>query len=214
MDGHERSSLCETPAEEVASSVTHGIGAALSIFALVLMIVRAEGPLEVTASAIFGASLVTLYLSSTLYHLFTGTRIKEFFQLLDHSCIYLLIAGTYTPITLVTLGGGWGWSLFGVVWGLALAGIIFKAVTHGKNDHWISTAVYIAMGWLVVIALKPLLQAIEMTGFVILAAGGLCYTLGVIFFVWEKMRFNHAIWHLFVMGGSACHVIAVVGYVI
>ncbi len=208
MDGHERSSLCETPAEEAASSVTHGIGAALSIFALVLMIVRAEGSLEVTASAIFGAPLVTLY------HLFTGTRIKEFFQLLDHSCIYLLIAGTYTPITLVTLGGGWGWSLFGVVWELALAGIIFKAVTHGKNDHWISTAVYIAMGWLVVIALKPLLQAIEMTGFVMLAAGGLCYTLGVIFFVWEKMRFNHAIWHLFVMGGSACHVIAVVGYVI
>ncbi|MDB4438498.1 hemolysin III family protein [bacterium] len=214
MDGHERSSLCETPAEEVASSATHGIGAALSIFALMLMIVRAEGILETTAAAIFGTSLVTLYLTSTLYHLFTRTRIKEFFQLLDHSCIYLLIAGTYTPVTLVTLGGGWGWSLFGIVWGLALAGIIFKAATHGKNDHWISTAVYIAMGWLVVIALKPLLQAIEMTGFIMLAAGGLCYTLGVIFFVWEKMHFNHAIWHLFVMGGSACHVIAVIGYVI
>lgn len=214
MEGHERSSLCESPAEEVASSVTHGIGAALSVFALVLLIVRAEGALEVTAAAIFGASLVTLYLSSTLYHLFTGTRIKEFFQLLDHSCIYLLIAGTYTPVTLITLSGSWGWSLFGVVWGLALTGIIFKAVTHGRNDHWISTAVYIAMGWIVVIALKPLLMAIELSGFVWLAAGGLCYTLGVIFFVREKMRFNHAIWHLFVMGGSACHVIAVLGYVI
>ena len=106
MDGHERSSLCETPAEEVASSVTHAIGAALSIF--VLVTVRAEGALEVTVAAVFGPSLVTLYLSSTLYHLFTGNRIKEFFQLLDHSCIYLLIAGTCTPITLVTLGGGWG----------------------------------------------------------------------------------------------------------
>lgn len=214
MEGHERSALCETPAEELASSITHGIGAALSIFALILMVVRAEGALEVTAATIFGASLITLYLSSTLYHIFTGHRIKEFFQLLDHSCIYLLIAGSYTPITLVTLRGGWGWSLFGVVWGLAFAGIIFKTMTHGKNDHWISTAVYIAMGWLVVIALKPLLGAIEMTGFVFLAAGGLCYTLGVIFFVWEKMRFNHAIWHLFVMGGSACHVIAAVGYII
>lgn len=214
MEGHERSSLGESPAEEVASSVTHGIGAALSVFALVLLIVRAEGALEVTAAAIFGAALVTLYLSSTLYHLFTGTRIKEFFQLLDHSCIYLLIAGTYTPVTLITLSGSWGWSLFGVVWGLALTGIIFKAVTHGRNDHWISTAVYIAMGWIVVIALKPLLMAIELSGFVWLAAGALCYTLGVIFFVREKMRFNHAIWHLFVMGGSACHVTAVLGYVI
>lgn len=214
MDGHERSTLCETPAEELASSLTHAVGAALSIFALILMVVRAEGTLAVTAAAIFGASLTTLYLSSTFYHIFTGTRLKEFFQLLDHSCIYLLIAGTYTPVTLLTLRGGWGWSLFGVVWGLALAGIIFKAATHGRNDHWISTAVYIAMGWLVVIAAKPLVQSLETGGLILLVAGGLCYSLGVIFFMWEKMRFNHAIWHLFVMAGSACHVIAVTEYVI
>lgn len=214
MEERERSPLCETPAEEMASSLTHAFGAAASIFALILMVVRADGPLAVTSCVIFGSTLIILYLSSTIYHLVTGERIKEFLQLMDHSCIYLLIAGSYTPVTLLALGGGWGWSLFGVVWGLAIAGIIFKAVTHGRNDHWISTAVYILMGWLVVIALRPLLNSIETAGFVMLAAGGLSYTLGVIFFVWEKMRFNHAIWHLFVMGGSACHVTAVLGYVI
>jgi hemolysin III len=214
MEERERSPLCETPAEEMASSLTHAFGAAASIFALILMVVRADGPLAVTSCVIFGSTLIILYLSSTIYHLVTGERIKEFLQLMDHSCIYLLIAGSYTPVTLLALGGGWGWSLFGVVWGLAIAGIIFKAVTHGRNDHWISTAVYILMGWLVVIALRPLLNSIETAGFVMLAAGGLSYTLGVIFFVWEKMRFNHAIWHLFVMGGSACHVIAVIGFMI
>lgn len=214
MDGHERSRLCETPAEELASSLTHAVGAALSIFALILMVVRAEGALEVTSTAIFGASLVTLYTSSTFYHWITRDPLKEFFQLLDHSCIYLLIAGTYTPVTLLVLQGGWGWSLFGVVWGLAVAGILFKALTHGRNDHWISTAIYIAMGWLVVVALKPLLASIEFAGFLLLAAGGLSYTLGVTFFVWEKMRFNHAIWHLFVLGGSVCHVVAVLGYML
>jgi hemolysin III len=157
---------------------------------------------------------VTLYFTSTLYHLITGDRLKRFLQLLDHSCIYLLIAGSYTPLTLLVLGGAWGWSLFGIVWGLALGGIIVKASTHGRNDHWISTALYLAMGWLVVIALKPLLSSIAFAGFVMLAAGGLCYTFGVIFFVWEKMPFNHAVWHLFVMAGSACHVVAVLGYMI
>lgn len=214
MEERERSPLCETPAEEMASSLTHAFGAAASIFALILMVVRGEGALEITSCAIFGSTLVTLYLSSTIYHLVSGDRIKEFLQLMDHSCIYLLIAGTYTPLTLLVLGGAWGWSLFGVVWGLALAGIVFKAMTHGRNDHWISTTVYIAMGWLVVIALKPLLTAIEFNGFLMLAAGGLFYTLGVTFFVLEKMRFNHAIWHLFVIGGSACHVIAVVRYML
>ncbi|MGC6459347.1 MAG: PAQR family membrane homeostasis protein TrhA [Akkermansiaceae bacterium] len=214
MEEHERSSLCETPAEEMASSLTHAFGAAASIFALIFMIARADGPLAITSCVIFGTTLIILYLSSTIYHLVTGERIKEFLQLMDHSCIYLLIAGSYTPVTLLVLGGGWGWSLFGVVWALAFAGIIFKAVTHGKNDHWISTAVYVLMGWMVVIAINPLLDSIETAGFIMLTAGGLSYTLGVIFFVWEKMRFNHAIWHLFVMGGSACHVVAVVGFMI
>ena len=214
MEEHERSSLCETPAEEMASSLTHAFGAAASIFALILMIARADGPLAITSCVIFGTTLIILYLSSTIYHLVTGERIKEFLQLMDHSCIYLLIAGSYTPVTRLVLGGRWGWSLFGVVWALAFAGIIFKAVTHGKNDHWISTAVYVLMGWMVVIAINPLLDSIETAGFIMLTAGGLSYTLGVIFFVWEKMRFNHAIWHLFVMGGSACHVVAVVGFMI
>ena len=198
----------------MASSLTHGIGAALSIFAVILMVVRAEGALEITSVAIFGATLIILYTSSTIYHLVARDPLKQFFQLLDHSSIYLLIAGSYTPLTFLVLGGPWGWSLFGVVWGLAIAGIIFKAATHGQNDHWISTAVYILMGWLVIIALKPLLEVMETAGFVLLAAGGLFYTLGVIFFVREKMPFNHAIWHLFVMGGSACHVIAVLNYML
>lgn len=214
MDEHERSSLCETHAEEMASSLTHGLGAALSIFALILMVVRAEGALEVSSVAIFGASLVTLYTSSTIYHLLTRDPLKEFFQLLDHSCIYLLIAGSYTPLTLLVLGGALGWSLFAVVWGLALGGIAFKTFTHGRNDHWISTVVYILMGWLIVFALKPLLASMALTGFFYLAAGGLFYTLGVGFFVWEKIPFNHAIWHLFVIGGSACHVVAVVAFMI
>jgi hemolysin III len=214
MNGHDRSSLCETHAEELASSLTHGIGAALSIFALILLVVRAEGALEVTSTTIFGSTLVTLYTSSTFYHLVTRDPLKQFFQLLDHSCIYLLIAGTYTPVTLLVLPGAWGWSLFGVVWGLAVAGILFKAMTHGRNYHWISTAIYIAMGWLVILALKPLLASMEFAGFLLLAGGGLSYTLGVTFFVWEKMRFNHAVWHLFVLGGSACHVVAVLGYML
>lgn len=209
-----RSPLCETPEEELASSITHGIGATLSIAALVVMIVMAEGPLGVVSAAIFGASLTILYLSSTLYHLFTGVRVKAFFQLMDHACIYLLIAGSYTPITLLTLRGGWGWSLFGVVWGLALVGILVKALTRGRNDHWISTALYVAMGWIVVIAGKPLLASLDTGGIALLVAGGLCYSLGVIFFVWERLKYNHAIWHLFVMAGSACHVIAMMIYVI
>ena len=198
----------------MASMVTHAVGAALSIFALILMVVRAEGALGVTSAAIFGVSLTLLYLSSTLYHIFTGTRVKAFFQLMDHACIYVLIAGTYTPVSLLALGGVWGWSLFGVVWGLAVAGIVFKSITHGRNDHWISTALYVAMGWLVVIAGKPLVEAVEKGGLVLLVAGGVCYSLGVIFFVWERLRFNHAVWHVFVMAGSACHVAAVVGWVI
>ncbi len=148
-----RSDLCETHAEEVAGAITHGVGLVLSIVALVVMInVSAGDPWRVTGGAIFGATLVLLYLSSTLYHSFSGLKIKSVLQIIDHSAIYLLIAGSYTPISLVTLRGAWGWSLLGVVWGMALCGVIIKSVMRKNREHWISTALYLVMGWLVVLA--------------------------------------------------------------
>lgn len=210
-----RSHLCDTPREELASSLTHGLGALLGTAALVWMLRLADGDLFRTVSAgVFGGSLVLLYTSSTLYHAFSRPHLKAFFQWLDHACIYLLIAGSYTPLTLVSLRGTWGWSLFGIVWFLALAGVVMKTFVAGKKDHWISTALYLAMGWLVVVALGPVMRALPPGGFAWLVAGGVFYTLGVAFFVWERLPFNHAIWHLFVLGGSICHVIAVALYIL
>lgn len=205
-----RSELCDSPREELASIITHGLGAALSIAALVGMILAANGePYKVVSASVFGATLVLLYLSSTLYHSFTGPRVKALFQLFDHACIYLLIAGSYTPLTLVSLRGPWGWSLLCVVWFLAIAGVLMKSFFAGKKDHWISTALYIAMGWIVVVAAGPLFKSLSGGGIAWLVAGGLFYTLGTIFFAWRKLPYNHAIWHLFVLAGSACHVAAV-----
>ncbi|MGC4017287.1 MAG: hemolysin III family protein [Luteolibacter sp.] len=210
MSTRTRSELCDSPREELASSITHGIGAALSVAALVGMLLAAKGePYKIVSASVFGSTLVLLYLSSTLYHAFSGPRLKALFQLFDHACIYLLIAGSYTPLTLVSLRGPWGWSLLGVVWFLALAGVVIKSVFSGKKDHWISTALYIAMGWLVVIAIGPMMKALPSGGLAWLVAGGLCYTLGTIFFAWRRLPYNHAIWHLFVLAGSACHVAAV-----
>ena len=139
---------------------------------------------------------------------------KSFFQILDHSAIYLLIAGTYTPLTLVSLRGPWGWSLFGIVWFMAIGGILTKALMKNNRDHWISTAIYIVMGWLAIIAIGPLVQAIPTEGLVLIIAGGVCYTGGVVFYAWKKLKFNHAVWHLFVLAGSICHVLAVTLYVL
>lgn len=205
-----RSTLCDSPREELANSLTHGLGVALSIAALVGMLLVADGdPFKVVAASVFGGTLILLYLSSTLYHAFTGERVKALFQLFDHACIYLLIAGSYTPLTLISLRGPWGWSLLGVVWFLALAGVIVKSVFAGRKDHWISTALYIAMGWIGVVALGPMIKALAPAGVAWVVGGGLCYTLGTIFFAWRRLPFNHAIWHLFVLAGSACHVAAV-----
>jgi len=210
-----RSHLCETHHEEIASTITHAVGLALSIAGLVAMILVAHGePWRVVSASIFGATLVLLYSASTFYHAFSGPRVKAVFQILDHSCIYLLIAGSYTPLTLVTLRGPWGWSLFGVVWFLAIAGVLMKTLLRGKKEAWWSTAIYLAMGWLVVIAIEPVLRLLSASALAWLVAGGLSYTLGVIFFAWERLRFNHAIWHLFVLLGSACHVVAVTLYVL
>jgi len=153
-----------------------------------------------------------LYAMSTLYHAFRGPRVKKVFHILDHAAIFLLIAGTYTPYCLA-MKGGWGWSLFGIVWGLAVLGITCKAV-FGPRMKWLSTAVYIAMGWLIVIALGPLVRSFPMGGLVSLFGGGVFYTVGVIFYLWKRLSYHHAIWHVFVMLGSACHVASVLFFVI
>ncbi|MCW1916878.1 hemolysin III family protein [Luteolibacter sp. GHJ8] len=210
-----RSPLCESHAEEMASMATHAIGTALAIAALVAMVLIANGEAYRTISAgVFGGTLILLYLSSTLYHATSCERRKPMLQALDHACIYLLIAGSYTPLTLVALRGPWGWSLFGIVWTMALGGVLLKTICRGKRDTWWSTALYIVMGWLAVIAWGPMVRALPPAGVAWMVAGGLCYTLGVIFFAWRKLRFNHAIWHLFVLAGSACHVIASAVYIL
>lgn len=205
-----RSPLCQSHREEFASTLTHALGALLSLVALVGMILSArDSALEVTSASIFGGSLVLLYSSSTLYHAFTGIRLKRLFQTLDHACIYLLIAGSYTPIMLISLRGPWGWTLLCIVWSMALAGIIIKFFLPGKKDHWISTALYLLMGWLAIIAIGPLIRALPPAGLAWIVAGGVSYTLGVVFFLWRNLPYHHAIWHLFVLGGSACHVAAI-----
>ena len=194
---------------------THALGTALAIGALVAMILVADGEVFRTVSAsVFGGTLVLLYLSSTLYHPTSCERRKPLLQALDHACNYLLIAGSYTPLTLVALRGPWGWSLFGIVWMMAFGGVLLKTLSRGKRDSWWSTALYIVMGWLAVIAWGPMIRALPVAGVAWMVAGGLCYTLGVIFFSWRRLRFNHAIWHLFVLAGSACHVIATVLYIL
>ncbi len=201
--------------EELANSLSHGLGLLLAIVGLPFLIVHAERRDSVSAvvgAAIFGSSAILLYLASTLYHAIPQRRIKDILRLLDHAAIFLLIAGTYTPITLGVLHGGWGWTLFGLIWGLALAGLIFKALV-GVRFPRLSTLLYVAMGWVVVIAIRPLWLHMAAGGLIWLAAGGLAYSLGVVFFVLdEKVRYGHFIWHLFVLAGTACHFFAVLFY--
>ena len=201
--------------EEIANSVTHGMALLASIaggIVLVATSVRRGDPWFVVSASIYAATLVLLYLSSTLYHALSKTRARHAFQVLDHSAIFLLIAGTYTPFALVSLRGPWGWTLSGVEWGLAIAGIVFKAV-FGPRWPIVSTALYILMGWTAVIAFKPLVQHVRPEGLEWLVAGGLAYTLGVVFYARRGMRYSHTVWHLFVMAGSACHYLAVLWYV-
>ncbi|HUW54426.1 MAG TPA: hemolysin III family protein [Rhodanobacter sp.] len=205
----------QTRGEEVANSLSHGLGLLLAIAGLPVLIVRADHTGSVYAlvgAAIFGGSAILLYLASTLYHAIPHQRIKAILRALDHAAIYLLIAGTYTPITLGVLRGGWGWTLFGLIWSLALAGMLFKAM-GGLRFPRLSTVLYLAMGWVGVIAIRPLWLHMGVGGLVWLAAGGLAYTLGVVFFVLdEKVRYSHFIWHLFVLAGTTCHFFAVLFY--
>ncbi|APD06244.1 hemolysin-3 like protein [Flavobacteriaceae bacterium UJ101] len=203
--------------EEIANAITHGIGIILSIIGLVYMLVYSiqNGDIShITGSIIFGSTLIIMYTCSTLYHTFQTEKRKVFFRKLDHIAIYLLIAGSYTPFTLITLKDtAWGWSIFGIIWALALFGIIYKLTPLNRYKK-LSLILYLGMGWLVVLAAKPMIESLDTNGLWLLIIGGLTYTLGVIFYVWEKLPFNHAIWHVFVLGGSICHFFAVFWYVI
>ena len=202
--------------EEVANSLTHGLGLALSCAGLGILLVLAArygDAWHVVSCSIYGGSLVLVYAASTLYHTVRHDTWKRRFKLLDHVAIFMLIAGTYTPFTLVLMRDGWGWTLFGLVWACALAGIGFKLFSTQRFRKG-STVMYLAMGWLAVLFIKPFLAALPVGSLWWLAAGGLSYTVGVIFYLWDSLPFGHAIWHLFVLGGSACHYFAVLFYVL
>ena len=202
--------------EEIASSVTHGVGVALSVAGLAVLVVLAAlrgSAWHIVSCSVYGVTLVLLYAASTVYHAVRSRRLKRILRVIYHSSIYLLIAGTYTPFTLIHLGGRWGWTLFGLVWALALLGILFK-VFFVDRFTVASTTVYLLMGWLVVIALKPLLALVPSGGVLWLFAGGVSYTVGVVFFAWLKLPYSHVIWHGFVLAGSICHYFAVLFYVL
>jgi hemolysin III len=203
-----------SPGEEIANSVSHGVGVvAASIAApfLVLGGARRGDAFAMVGASIFAGSALVLYLASTLYHALPRNRAKRVFRIIDHSAIFLLIAGTYTPFALGALRGGWGWTLFGVVWGLAALGITLKSVA-GIRYPWLSTTLYLAMGWLVLIAIRPLWAHVPVAGWLWLIAGGLAYTVGIAFYAAERVRYGHFVWHLFVLLGTACHYCAVLWY--
>jgi len=198
--------------EEIANSVSHGLGlvaGALAAPVLIIAAVRRGDTAFIVGASIFAATIVLMYLSSTLYHALPENRAKRVFRVLDHGSIYLLIAGTYSPFTLGMLPNGWGWTLFGIVWGLAILGVAMKST--GRAWHPIfSTGLYLVMGWLAVIAVRPLWAHLPKASIAWLAAGGLAYTLGVGFYAAERLRYGHFIWHLFVVAGTACHILAVI----
>jgi hemolysin III len=204
-----------TEGEELANRITVGAGALMSVIGLVALvrITALQGdPWRVASCSLYGATLVLFYIISTLYHSVRRPRLRYVFRILDHASIFLIIAGTYTPFTLVSLQGVWGWSLFGVVWGLAFAGVGFKVVMTARL-RILGPLLYLAMGWLIVIAYEPLVAAVPGAGIDWLIAGGLFYSGGLIFYAWDRLPFNHAIWHGFVLAGSACHYVAIYRYV-
>lgn len=202
--------------EEIANSVTHGVGLILAIAGLAVLTAfasRLGNAWHVVSCTIFATTLILQYTFSTLYHSIQLPRAKSVMRVLDHSAIFLLIAGTYTPFMLVNLRGTWGWTLFGIVWGLALLGVLFQ-VSLLRRWQGISLALYIGMGWVVVIAIKPMIASVAPGGLILLLLGGLAYTSGVVFYLWERLHYNHAIWHGFVLAGSILHFFAVLFYVI
>lgn len=205
-----------TKNEEIMNAVTHGIGAGLSIAGLVILVVFASmygDAWKIVASAIYGASMIVLYTASTLYHSFSKTKAASKLNMFDHISIYYLIAGSYTPFMLVNLRGGWGWSIFGVVWACAIAGTVLKII-YGNKLRKVSTIIYLAMGWMIIIAIYPFVKNVETGGIILVVLGGLSYTIGVIFYKWKSLPFNHAIWHLFVLAGTVLQFFAVLFYVV
>ncbi len=202
--------------EELANAITHGIGALLSIAALTILVIYSSiygSTWHVVSFTIFGATMVLLYFSSTLVHSFPEGKVKNLFEIFDHSSIYFFIAGTYTPFLFIIIKGWVGWTLFGVVWALAIGGTIFKAF-FVKKFLFMSTVLYVVMGWLIVFAWNQISSNLHPNGLMLLVAGGLLYTIGAVFYVWRGFKFHHAVWHLFVLAGTASHFFAVLLYLL
>ena len=216
MDSSKEPHKRQSHAEEIANATTHGIGLVLSVvgwIALVVLSGMAGDGWDLAASAVFGGSLVFLYSVSTLYHSVQTPRAKWILRVLDHVAIFLLIAGTYTPFTVVLMRKGWGWTLLALIWGLAIVGLLFKLFSKHRF-HPAATSLYLAMGWFGVLFADPMSAALPAGALLLIVAGGLAYTVGVIFFGWHSLRYSHAIWHVFVLVGSICHFIAVALYVL
>jgi len=202
--------------EEIFNVASHGLGLLLSIAALIVLVVKASlhGTVwHIVSFSIYGTSLVLLYLASTVFHWVQNPKIRNRLNVFDHASIFLLIAGTYTPFVLIVLRGPWGWSIFGVVWGLAIAGIVLKLFYTGRYNT-LSTILYVVLGWVILIAIKPLSEALPTAGLIWLVAGGVSYSVGAVFFLLKRIPFNHAIFHVFVLCGSMCHFVAVYWYVL
>jgi hemolysin III len=202
--------------EEIANSIIHGVGIVYAVAGLAVLAAFASllgNTWHIVSTSIYGATQILLYTASTLYHSIPIERAKKVLRALDHSAIFLLIAGTYTPFALVNLRGPWGWTLFGVVWALAILGIALQGFML-KQRRWINAIPYVAMGWLIVVAVKPLLANVAPGGLLLLLGGGLAYMVGSVFYVWKRLKFNHAIWHGFVLLGSVLHFFAILFYVI
>jgi hemolysin III len=202
------------PREEIANSISHALALVLAVAALPVLILsaaKAGRPTFTFGVAVFGATIIFLYLASTLYHSLTHVRAKQFFRHVDHCAIFLLIAGSYTPFTLGVLRGPWGWTLLTIVWVLAVAGIAMKLIA-GHRHWWLSMVLYLVMGWLAIVAIKPIFTLVPLPGILLILAGGIAYSGGLAFFAAHRLRYNHFIWHLFVMAGTVCHYLAVLWY--
>jgi hemolysin III len=213
-EAHALPEHAQSVGEEIANAVSHGVGLLLAVVGALILVfagVRRGGVAQTVGASIFGTTMVLVYLTSTLYHALPRNRAKRVFRTLDHGAIFLLIAGTYTPFTLGPLRGTWGWMLLGLVWVLALAGVVFKAF-GGVRYPKLSTCLYIAMGWLVIVVIEPLWLNLPVPGFLWLLAGGIAYTAGVAFFAPKGIRYGHLVWHLFVIAGTVCHFAAVMWY--
>jgi hemolysin III len=197
----------QTPTEEIINAVSHGIGLLLAVVGFIILFISASNydkAIYQVGIAIFGTTLIALYFASMMYHLLPRGRWKDIFHMFDHISIYLLIAGTYAPVTLIAMPDPWKWTIFSVIWGTALVGIILKIFWFNRFRYF-SLVLYVVMGWMIIVAIKPLTEHVNSTSLWFLAAGGVFYMLGIIFYVWKNLKFSHSIWHLFVLGGSMCH---------